>query len=127
MSNEKKPTKRISVLQETNIGTSEEFYGHVILPDENILCEFKGGRDAFIMTNRKVILVDIQGLTGKKKEVLVIPYSKISAFSTETGGMLDLDAELKIWASGINYIELNFVKNAVDMRNVAQILSTYIG
>jgi len=55
----------------------------------------------FIFTNRRLILIDVQGLTGKKIEYRSIPYSKITSFSVETAGHFDLDAELKIWVSGL--------------------------
>lgn len=57
-------------------------------------------RDVFIFTSRRLILVDKQGLTGKKVEYHSIPYGKITRFSIETAGHLDLDSELKIWISG---------------------------
>lgn len=58
-------------------------------------------RDMFLFTNRRLILIDVQGLTGKKVEYRSIPYSKITQFSVETAGHFDLDAELKIWVSGL--------------------------
>ena len=59
-------------------------------------------RDSYLFTNRRLILVDRQGLTGKKVEYHSIPYSKITHFSIETAGSFDLDAELKIWISGMS-------------------------
>ena len=60
---------------------------------------FKLFRDIFMFTNKRLILVDIQGLTGSKIEYKSIPYKSISRFSIETTGTFDLDAELKIWIS----------------------------
>ena len=60
---------------------------------------FKLLRDVYIFTSKRLILVDKQGLTGKKVEMLSIPYRAISRFSVETAGHFDLDAELKIWIS----------------------------
>ncbi len=120
------PSKKISLLSPTAIGTAKQHYDHVILPDEEILLEYKSIRDAFILTDRKAILIDTQGITGKKKEVLVIPYSKITAFSTETAGTLDLSAEVKIWASGIGFVELTFTMNFTNMKEIAQLLSQHV-
>ncbi|MBQ4834639.1 PH domain-containing protein [Pseudoalteromonas sp. MMG010] len=58
---------------------------------------FKVVRDMFIFTNKRLILIDKQGLTGSKMEMLSIGYSKITKFSKESAGHFDLDAELKIW------------------------------
>lgn len=72
-------------------------YAKLLAPDEAFEAGFRVLRDTFIFTTRRMILVDVQGLTGKKIEYLSIPYSKISKFSVETAGHFDLDAELKIW------------------------------
>ena len=57
-------------------------------------------RDLFVFTNKRLILVDKQGLTGNKVEYHSLPYRNITHFSVETAGHFDLDAELKIWISG---------------------------
>ena len=58
-------------------------------------------RDQIIFTNQRLILVDKQGVTGKKREYLSVPYRSIERFSMETTGHFDLDAELKIWVRGM--------------------------
>lgn len=72
-------------------------YGKLLTENETIEIGFAVFRDAFIFTNKRLILVDVQGLTGKKIEYLSVPYGKITKFSVETAGRFDLDAELKIW------------------------------
>ena len=76
-------------------------YERLFFAEEKVLSGFKIVRDTFIFTNRRLILEDVQRITGKKREYLSIPYSKISAFSVESAGHLDMDAELKIWISGL--------------------------
>jgi Bacterial PH domain len=72
-----------------------------ILSDkEEVDVAFKLVRDLIVFTDKRLILVDKQGLTGKKIEYHSIPYKSISHFSVETAGRFDLDAELKIWVSG---------------------------
>ena len=78
-------------------------------------------RDTFIFTDRRLILVDIQGLTGKKTQYMSIPYSKITRFSIETSGHFDLDAELKLWiGSDKEPLEKTFNKkvNIYDLQKV---------
>lgn len=58
-------------------------------------------RDMFIFTSRRLILLDKQGLTGKKVSYVSVPYKSIRMFSVETAGTFDLDAELKIWVAGV--------------------------
>ncbi|MDH3349050.1 MAG: PH domain-containing protein, partial [Desulfobulbaceae bacterium] len=72
-------------------------YEQLITENESIEVGFKVIRDTFIFTTRRLIIVDIQGLTGKKTSYLSIPYNKITKFSIETAGHFDLDAELKLW------------------------------
>jgi hypothetical protein len=57
-------------------------------------------RDVFIFTDRRLILVDKQGVTGRKVQYRSVPYKSITHFSVETAGTFDLDAELTIWISG---------------------------
>lgn len=78
----------------------QEDYGQLLFETENIEAGFKIFRDTFIFTNKRLILVDKQGLTGSKTEYLSVSYKSISRFSVETAGTFDLDAELKIWISG---------------------------
>jgi len=66
---------------------------------EQVELAFKLVRDLIIFTDRRMIIVDKQGMTGKKSEYKSIPYRSISRFSIETSGHFDLDAELKIWIS----------------------------
>jgi len=76
-----------------------EKYGRLLVEDEKIELGFILFRDIFMFTNKRLILVDIQGLTGSKIEYKSLPYKNISRFSLETSGTFDLDAELKIWIS----------------------------
>ena len=74
-------------------------YGLLLAEGEAIEIGFRLVRDVFVFTNKRLILVDKQGLTGKKVEYLSVAYKSISRFGIETAGHLDLDAELKIWVS----------------------------
>lgn len=74
-------------------------FGQLLTDGEEIELGFKLIRDTFVFTNKRLILVDVQGLTGSKTEYKSITYSSISRFSIETAGTFDLDAELKIWIS----------------------------
>lgn len=72
----------------------------VLTPDEEIEAAFKLIRDLIIFTDKRLILVDKQGLTGKKVEFHSVLYQSITHFSIETAGTFDLDSELKIWIGG---------------------------
>lgn len=74
-------------------------YGQLLTDTEAIELGFKLIRDLFIFTNKRLILIEKQGITGSKVEYKSIVYKSISRFSIETAGTFDLDAELKIWIS----------------------------
>lgn len=72
--------------------------------------------------NKKLLIIDVQGITGRKKEYMILPYSKLTGFSCESAGTFDIDAELKIWASALNQIEFQFLKGT-DIRPLAKVLN----
>jgi hypothetical protein len=83
-------------------------------------------RDYFVFTNRRLVLVGKQGVTGSKVEYHSIPYKSITHFSIETGGTFDLDAELKIWISGAaSPIQKQFNKR-LSIYEVQAVLAGYI-
>ncbi|MQS75021.1 PH domain-containing protein [Companilactobacillus halodurans] len=91
--------------------------GSVLIPDEEIDLAFKWVRNMVIFTNYRLIVVDKQGVTGKKTDYRTLPYKSISRFSVETSGHFDLDAELKIWISSATEPteSLQFTKdNSID-------------
>jgi hypothetical protein len=72
----------------------------ILLPEESVEVAFKVIRDLMVFTDRRLILVDKQGITTRKVSYLVVPYRAITSYSIETAGTLDLESELKIWTSG---------------------------
>lgn len=78
----------------------EKEYQPILIEGEHLEMAFKVIRDMFVFTNKRLILVDKQGLSGKKVEYLSIPYGSITRFSKESAGMVDLDAELRVWIRG---------------------------
>jgi len=99
----------------------ETDYAQLLAEGETIEVGFAVFRDTFIFTDKRLMIVDVQGMTGKKIEYLSIPYSKITKFSIETSGRFDLDAELKIWVgSDPSPIQKKFNKkvNIYDLQRV---------
>lgn len=117
--------KNVNCLKKVNLGENSDLYNYLLFDGEEVYLEYKAFRDVVVFTSNKIILMDIQGITGKKKEWLVLPYSKCTAFSVESVGNFDLDAECKVWASGIGLIEIEFLKGT-DVREIASILVTHI-
>ena len=85
---------------EVDLKNVEKQLERIIADHEKIEKAYQVIRDMLIFTNKRLILVDKQGVTGKKAEYHSIPYKSITHFSVETAGTFDMDAELKIWISG---------------------------
>ncbi len=101
-----------------------EKYGRLLMNAEKIELGFTLLRDVFMFTNKRLILIDVQGFTGSKMEYKSLPYKSISRFSLETAGTFDLDAELKIWISSENTpsVSKKFNKN-IDVYEVQRYLA----
>lgn len=100
-------------------------YGRLLSEGETIDVGFVVLRDTFVFTNKRLLLVDIQGITGSKISYMSISYSKITKYSIETAGTFDLDAELKIWVgSDPNPISKKFNKS-VSIYDLQQVLAKY--
>ena len=97
----------------------------IFVPGEQIIGSYQGIRDGVVFTNKRIIAINIQGLTGKKKDISSLPYSKIQAFSVETAGVLDLDSELELWFSGLGKVKLDFVANA-NVSDICRMISLQV-
>ncbi|ACU36041.1 PH domain-containing protein [Actinosynnema pretiosum subsp. pretiosum] len=97
----------------------------IMVRGEQIISCFKTVRDFVVFTDKRVIAVNVQGMTGRKKDFTSLPYSRIQAFSIETAGTFDLDAELDLWFSGLGKVRLEF-KGHADVRLLAQVIGTYV-
>ena len=102
-------------------------YSKLLTDNEEIEIGFKLFRDTFIFTTKRLLLIDKQGLSGRKTEYFSVVYDSISRFSIETAGTFDLDAELKIWISGESNpsVQKKFNKS-VDVYEVQKLLATHV-
>lgn len=98
----------------------------ILAPGEQVVKGFRIVRDLFIFTDKRLILIDKQGLTGKKAEYHSIPYKSISHFSVETAGTFDMDAELKIYISGNMTPFQREFKRGADIKGVQKTLAQFI-
>ena len=82
----------------------------ILINGEQVIGAYKAMRDYCVFTNKRVIAVNVQGMTGKKKDFTSLPYSKVSAYSVETAGVLDLDSELEMYFSGLGKVKFEFTE-----------------
>jgi hypothetical protein len=101
-------------------------FAQLLAPNEKVEHAYQLIRDYFVFTDKRLVLVDKQGLTGSKVEYHSIPYKSITHFSVETAGTFDLDAELKIWLSGMSQpLQKQFTKK-LSIYEVQAVLANYV-
>jgi hypothetical protein len=112
---------------EADVADVEETLSKILGDGEQVERAFTLVRDLLIFTNRRFIVVDHQGVTGKKTCYDSIPYRAITHFSVETAGHFDLESELKIWVSGAaEPIQRTFTRGQTIFE-VQKALATYVG
>ncbi len=111
---------------EVDVRGLEGEFATLLVPGEGIEHAYRLWRDLIVFTNKRLILLDKQGLTGKKKEFLSVPYSSITKFSKEGAGRFDADAEIKVWVRGDpGPLQFEFRKDK-NVDDVYRVLSAYI-
>ncbi|WP_379132786.1 PH domain-containing protein [Paenibacillus sp. sgz500958] len=111
---------------QADIAEVQREYAKILAPQEKIERAYKLIRDMFIFTDKRLILVDKQGVTGKKTEYHSIPYKSITHYSVETAGHFDLDAELSLYISGSAVPLRKAFNKSVNIYEVQTVLSQYI-
>ncbi len=111
-------------LRKVNEDSVADEFSPLFISGETLIGVYKGIRDYVAFTNKRLITVNIQGVTGRKKDFTSLPYAKIQAFSIETSGHFDLDSELEIWFSGLGKITLEFL-GANDILTIGRTIGEY--
>ena len=109
-------------LRPVNDNAFEKMVAPILVSGEEIVNSFQSIRDGVVFTNKRIITINIQGITGKKKDFTSLPYNKIQAFSVETAGAFDLDSELELWFSGMGRVKLEFI-GATDVAYLCKMIS----
>ena len=110
---------------QVNINEIKAQFENVLVENENIEAAFSLFRDKMVFTNKRIIFLDKQNVTGSKKEYLSVPYHAISVFSVESAGTFDADAEIKLWVREIGKVTKK-VGKSTDTIQIQKILASYI-
>ena len=111
---------------EMNAETLQKEYGALLCENERIERVYRLIRDKWVFTNKRIIIQDIQGVTGKKRDYMSIPYHSVERFSIETAGTFYMDSEMKIWIRGCaSPFELNFGRN-FNVAEIQRVLAQYV-
>jgi len=97
----------------------------ILIEDEEVIQAFKTVRDQVVFTDKRIIAVNMQGMTGTKVDYTSLPYRKIQCFSVETPGVLDMDCELQVWFGSLGKVAFEFLGNA-DIRSLSKAIARYI-
>lgn len=109
-----------------DINKLQEEFSSILFEGETIECAYEIFRDKWVFTSKRLIMLNVQGVTGSKREYHSIPYKSIKHFSIETGGTFDGDCEMKIWLSGSSEPYKKEFKKSVDIRGIQRMLAKYI-
>lgn len=112
-------------LRPVNDNAFEKMVAPILVSGEEIVRSFQSIRDGVVFTSKRIITINIQGITGKKKDFTSLPYNKIQAFSVETAGAFDLDSELELWFSGMGRVKLEFI-GATDVAHLCKMISQQV-
>lgn len=99
----------------------------ILINGEQPLCAFKTVRDQVLFTNKRIITIDVQGVTGKRQEVSTLPYSKIQYFSIQTPGFAELvpDSEMELFFSNGFMARFEF-KGSTNIVALGKVISEYV-
>lgn len=96
----------------------------LLIYGEEIVGYYSALRDYVVFTNKRLIACNVQGITGSKR-ILLLPYSKVQAFSIETAGTFDMDSELTLCFSGLGNVTFEFSAGG-DIREIGRLISSCI-
>ena len=97
----------------------------LLCPGERIVQQYQGIRDGIVFTDRRVIAVNTQGITGKKESFVTLPYARIQAYAIESAGVMDFDSEMKLWFSGPGVVTFELIAGS-DITALAQLIGNAI-
>lgn len=111
---------------EINIEDIRAELNSILAPGEELESAFKIIRDKWVFTDKRLIMIDVQGMTGKKREYHSIPYKSITHFAIETAGTFDDDSEMKIWVSSMAAPYVKEFSRNVNIKAIQQSLAYHV-
>lgn len=112
-------------LKEISINEIRTELLNLLIPEEEVIQCFKTVRDQVIFTNKRVFVVNVQGITGKKVSYFSYPYSNVLYFGIETAGVFDVDSELIMTYANGATLQFDFKSN-VDIKNICFNIQKYL-
>ena len=112
-------------LKEVDKSEAREEVAQLLANGEEVVFVFQTVRDQVVFTNKRVIAINVQAITGVKKSFYSYPYSKIQYYGVETAGVLDIDSELVLgFADGIRLVfDFSF---KINIEKICSLISEYV-
>ena len=99
----------------------------ILIDGEKIACAFKTIRDQLIFTNKRIISIDVQGITGKRKSYSTLPYSKVQYFTIQTPGFIELFPDSELFLMFTNGFTATFeFKGKVNIAGIGRMISEFV-
>ncbi|BDC96726.1 MULTISPECIES: PH domain-containing protein [Treponema] len=99
----------------------------MLIPGEQIVAAFRTVRDQLLFTDKRIISVDVQGLTGKRKSYTSLPYSKVQFYTVQTPGLLELVADSELELMFTNGFTAKFeIKGNFDILGLCKVISQFV-
>jgi len=117
--------KKVFKLNQENLQNGINAVSNLLIENEQVVGSYVSMRDRVIFTNKRIISVNVQGITGSKRDFTSFPYSKIQFFSVETAGTIDLDCELELFLAGGVNIKFEFF-GSNNIQEIGKMISRFI-
>ncbi len=112
-------------LRPVNDSKLERLIQPLLTPGEQVIQAFQSVRDGVVFTDRRVIAINVQGVTGMKKSFTSLPYRRVQAYAIESAGMGDLDGELQLWYSGLGAVKFELLAGS-DLALLCRVIENAI-
>lgn len=112
-------------LKEISLSEAKSDALQLLVSGEELIAAFKTVRDQVLFTNKRIFVINVQGITGKKTSYISYPYSKIQYYGIETAGLLDIDSELVVAFNNGTVLQFDF-KSKVDIKKISSLISGFI-
>jgi len=116
----------LGLASDVDVESLEKEFEEILVAGEQIEKAYKLVRDLIVFTNKRLIFVDKQGVTGKKREVHSVPYTSITHFSKETAGHFELDSDLIIWIRGQAQPIVREFRKDKSIHEIYRVLGAYV-
>ena len=112
-------------LKEIELESIRSEIRELMIPNEQPAAAFKTVRDQVVFTNKRILVINVQGVTGKKVSYFTYPYSKVQYFGVETAGLMDIDSELVLVFSDGARLTFDF-RASVDVRGISRLIADVV-